>query len=157
MCKNIKSINLLLDNCSYKKNIMIFLVAMAAVMFSTAALSVQSLRGGYPLESDTESVPKHKVNTEEGGYDRNFKLQPPMIPHKTAKYRINLKNNGCLKCHSEKSYKKENAPKVGDSHYIDRDGKTLKTISKRRYFCTQCHAPQVKSKPLVKNTYEGID
>ena len=51
--------------------------------------------------------------------------------------------------------KKEKAPKVGDSHYITRDGKTQDTISMRRYFCSQCHVPQVKSEPLVENTHEG--
>lgn len=157
MFKNIKSTNALFERILFKKSLTIFLLAMTTVMFSSAALSVQSLRGDHALDAKANKIQKHKINTEEGGYERNFKLQPPLVPHKVDKYRINLKNNGCLKCHSEKAYKKENAPKVGDSHYIDRDGNTLKTISKRRYFCTQCHAPQVKTDPLVENDYEGIE
>ncbi len=150
MFKTIKSKTL------FQKSLTIFLLAMTAVMFSSAAMSVQSLRGDRPLDSKSNKVSKHKVNTEEGGYDRNYKLQPPLIPHKIEKYRITLKGNGCLKCHSKKSHKKEKAPMVGKSHFIGRDGKETKTISKRRYFCNQCHAPQTKDSPLVENVYEGI-
>jgi cytochrome c-type protein NapB len=156
MFKNIKSTSTLFKKMLFKKSLTIFLLAMTAVMFSSAAMAVQSLRGDHPLDADANKVVKHKINTQEGGFERNFKLQPPMVPHKVDKYRITLKGNGCLKCHSEKAYKKEKAPKVGDSHYIDRDGNTLKTISSRRYFCSQCHAPQVKDDPLVENTFEGI-
>jgi len=140
-----------------KKVITIMLLAMTAVMFSLPAMSVESLRGDHALTDDANKVGKHKVNTKEGGYKRSFKLQPPMVPHTVDKYKISLKNNGCMKCHSEKAYKKEKAPKVGDSHYINRDGETLKQVSSRRYFCNQCHAPQVKSDPLVENVYQGID
>lgn len=140
-----------------KKVITIMLLAMTAIMFSSAAMSVESLRGDSNLDSKANKAGKHKVNTKEGGYDRSFKLQPPMVPHTVDKYKISMKNNGCMKCHSEKAYKKEKAPKVGDSHYINRDGETLKQVSSRRYFCNQCHAPQVKSEPLVENVYQGID
>ena len=139
-----------------KKVISIFLLAMTAMIFSSAAFSVESLRGDSALDSKANKASKHKVATVSGGIERNYKLQPPMIPHKIDKYTISLKNNGCMKCHSEKAYKKEKAPKVGDSHYIDRDGKTLKQVSSRRYFCNQCHAPQTADNPLVENTYEGI-
>ncbi len=145
-----------ISNSLSRKVISIFLIAMTAMVFSSAALSVQSLRGDSALDSDSNKIVKHKVNTVEGGIKRNFKLQPPMIPHTIDKYQITLKNNGCMKCHSEKAYKKEKAPKVGDSHYVDRDGKTLKQVSSRRYFCNQCHAPQTKDNPLVENTFEGI-
>ncbi|MCP3851818.1 MAG: nitrate reductase cytochrome c-type subunit [Gammaproteobacteria bacterium] len=151
MCKNVKSTNSL-----FTKSLTIFLLAMTTVIFSATAMAVQSLRGDSALDADANKVQKHKVETVQGGISRNFKLQPPMVPHEVSKYRITLKGNGCMKCHSEKAYKKEKAPKVGDSHYVTRDGETLKTISSRRYFCSQCHAPQVKSNPLVENTYEGI-
>ncbi len=140
-----------------RKVMTLMLLALVAMMFSLPAMSVESLRGDKPLDAKSVKVGKYKVQSEEGGYERNFEKQPPLIPHKIDKYRITLKNNGCLKCHSEKAYKKEDAPKVGDSHYITRDGKTLKHISKRRYFCNQCHVPQVNSDPLVENVYEGVE
>ena len=138
-----------------KRMLSLLLLAMTALMFSLPALSVQSLRGDSALDAAANKAESHKVNTQQGGYERSFKKQPPLIPHKIEKYSVTLKNNGCMKCHSEKAYKKEKAPKVGDSHYITRDGKTQDTISMRRYFCSQCHVPQVKSEPLVENTHEG--
>lgn len=138
-----------------KKIVSLLLLAMTALTLSSAVIAVESLRGSSALDSKANPVEGHKVNTQQGGYERSFKLQPPMIPHTIDKYKISLKNNGCMKCHSEKAYKKEKAPKVGDSHYVNRDGKTLETVSSRRYFCNQCHAPQVKSEPLVENTHEG--
>ena len=138
-----------------KRMLSLLLLAMTAIMFSLPAMSLESLRGDTALDAAANKAGKHKINTQEGGYERSFKKQPPLIPHTIEKYKVSLKNNGCMKCHSEKAYKKEKAPKVGDSHYITRDGKTLDTISSRRYFCSQCHVPQVKSEPLVENTHEG--
>lgn len=150
MFKNVKR------NTLVGKMLSIFLLAMTAMMFSSAAFSVQSLRGDSALDSDANKPVKHKVDTVNGGIKRNFKLQPPMVPHKTEKYTVSLKNNGCLKCHSKKSHKKEKAPMVGESHFIGRDGKVSDKISSRRYFCSQCHATQTADNPLVENTYEGI-
>jgi cytochrome c-type protein NapB len=78
-----------------------------------------------------------------------------MVPHAVDTYTIDLKNNGCMKCHSAATYEKEKAPKVADSHYVDRDGKVLDKLSSRRYFCTQCHVAQEDAKPLVQNTFTG--
>ncbi len=141
---------------TYKKSSLMVFLVLLMLLVSSASYAVQSLRGDHALDAQSNKIVKHKVNTEEGGYDRNYKLQPPLIPHKTQKYRITLKGNGCLKCHSKKAHKKEKAPMVGKSHFIGRDGKKSETISKRRYFCTQCHAPQTKDEPLVENIYEGI-
>ena len=134
----------------------LFLLAMTAVMFSSTAFSVESLRGDSELTNKANKAQKHKVTTVSGGIQRSYKLQPPMVPHTIDKYRVTIKDNGCLKCHSKKSHKKEKAPMVGESHFIGRDGKVNETISSRRYFCSQCHAPQVGSNPLVENTCEGI-
>jgi len=123
---------------------------------ATAGETVASLRGAYDLQAESKKPTKKKFVSQEGGFERSYKQQPPMLPHKIAKYRITLKNNGCLKCHEEKHYKKEKAPLVGESHFISRDGKKLDHISSRRYFCNQCHAPQVDAQPLVKNEFEGL-
>jgi nitrate reductase (cytochrome), electron transfer subunit len=129
--------------------------ALSALLLSTAALSdVQSLRG-EKLDAMAKQSEKHEVMNVKGGIERSYKQQPPMIPHEVAKYEINLKVNGCLSCHSEKTYQEKKAPKVGDSHYMTRDGKVLPTLSSRRYFCTQCHAPQENADPLVQNNFHG--
>ena len=46
---------------------------------------------------------------------------------------------------------------VAKSHYLDRDGKELPSISTRRYFCLQCHVPQFDAEPLVQNTFKPAD
>ncbi len=139
-----------------KKAIMTVVVTVATLLFAGGAVSgVNSLRGDKSLTDLSDKAAKHKPVVVEGGIERNYKIQPPLIPHKIDKEKINLKVNTCLKCHSEKTYKKKKAPKVGDSHYITRDGKVQETISSRRYFCNQCHAPQTDAQPLVENIFEG--
>ncbi len=141
-----------------KKMSAMLMVALSAALFTTAAVSgsVVSLRGDQGIDAMSKKPDRTKVMTVEGGIERSFEKQPPMVPHKVDKYRIDLRNNGCMKCHSEKTYEKEKAPKVGDSHYVTRDGKTLDSLSSRRYFCNQCHATQMNAQPLVKNTFQGV-
>ena len=140
-----------------KKTILTIALSLAAVSIPAISLAadVASLRGVQDLTAVSVEPSKKELMVVEGGIDRSFKEQPPMVPHEVDKYEITLKNNGCLKCHSEKTYEKEKAPKIGDSHYMDRDGNVLETMSSRRYFCNQCHAPQLKGDPLVQNNFEG--
>ncbi len=137
-----------------KKTMIALLVSVTAVVFAAEAVALDSLRGA-DIEKTSAKPTKHKLVEQAGGFERSYKEQPPMVPHEVDKYEVNLKNNGCLKCHSEATYEKEKSPKVGDSHYVDRDGRTLEKISSRRYFCNQCHAPQLKGDPLVENVFDG--
>ncbi len=140
-----------------KKTFITLLAVLAVLVFTGAAVAgVSSLRGEQDIQDMAKKASKKKQMIVEGGIERSYKLQPPVIPHKIDKEKINLKMNTCMRCHSEKTYEKKKAPKVGDSHYITRDGKTLETVSSRRYFCNQCHAPQVNPDPLVENTFEGV-
>jgi cytochrome c-type protein NapB len=139
-----------------KKVIVTLLVAMVTLLFAGGAFSgVTSLRGDRDLTADADENPMRKQVITEGGVERSYKIQPPVIPHKIDKETINLKTNTCMKCHSEKTYEQKKAPKVGDSHYVARDGKVLETVSTRRYFCNQCHAPQLNAEPIVINRFEG--
>ncbi|WP_456448165.1 nitrate reductase cytochrome c-type subunit [Thiolapillus sp.] len=133
-----------------------FVLAVVSSNTVVAKESVASLRGTQDIEGASLKVTKKKLVSKEGGFERNYKQQPPLIPHKIEKYKINLKNNGCLKCHSKKNHKKEKAPMLGESHFLTRDGKKLDHVSTRRYFCNQCHAPQMEATPLVKNDFEGV-
>lgn len=130
------------------------LVGSLAVSFSVNA-EVRSLRGDAGIADDTRQFTPKKLVEQKGGFQRSYKQQPPMIPHSTEKDEITLKANTCMRCHSEKNYKKEKAPKVGDSHFVSRAGKTLDTVSARRYFCNQCHAPQSDAPELVENSFVG--
>lgn len=139
-----------------KKSFLILVVSMVSMFITTSTFAdVVSLRGDDLTKMSAKPV-KSKIISVEGGIERSFKEQPPMVPHTVDKYEVNLKINGCLKCHSEKTYEKEKAPKVGDSHYVSRDGKVLDTISSRRYFCSQCHTTQVGAEPLVQNNFVGV-
>jgi len=117
-------------------------------------IGVESLRG-MDLTADSAKPEKRKVEVVQGGFDRSFKEQPPLIPHSVEKYKVDLRQNGCLKCHSEATAEKENTKPTPESHYLDRDGNKLDKLSSRRYFCTQCHTVQMEGAPLVDNVFEG--
>ncbi|MBF0219170.1 MAG: nitrate reductase cytochrome c-type subunit [Gammaproteobacteria bacterium] len=126
---------------------------MLALPIGSHAVEVQSLRGGEINVEKPEAAPSYKQITAKGGIARSYETQPPLIPHTIDKDRIDLKSNSCMRCHSEKNFEKEKAPKVGDSHYETREGKTLATTSSRRYVCTSCHVPQSDTNPLVQNNF----
>ena len=86
----------------------------------------------------------------------NYVQQPPLIPHHIRGYEVDRKTNKCLTCHSFKNYKQYGATKISITHFENRDGKALSDVSPRRYFCLQCHVPQVNAKPLVENTFEPV-
>jgi len=82
--------------------------------------------------------------------------QPPLIPHHIRDYEIDRKTNKCLTCHSFKNYKRYGATKISVTHFFNRDNQALTDVSPRRYFCLQCHVPQVQSEPLIENTFKPI-
>ncbi len=135
--------------------ILIIGVVLSAVSFNGSA-EIKSLRGNVSLDDKSESFDKRKLVKQKDGFERSYKIQPPLIPHETEKDEITLQTNTCMKCHSKKNHEKENAPEIGESHYVDRDGKVLEKLSTRRYFCNQCHANQVDAQPLVENEFEGF-
>lgn len=140
---------------------LVFMVAAVALAIGLAlpqsaeAGSAQSLRGDKSLESSSINPAMPRLKLDQEKFERTFKEQPPLIPHKVKKYQINLKANRCIQCHDKKYYKEEEAPVIGKSHYMGSDGKEMKTINMGRYFCTQCHVPQADAKPLVSNTHMG--
>lgn len=130
-------------------------LTLAALALSGAALGFESLRGNSDLTDLSSDPGKFKVEVVQGGFQKSFEEQPPMIPHGIEKYSIDLRQNGCMKCHSPATAEKENTKPTPASHFLDRDGKKLDKPSPRRYFCTQCHTVQLEGAPLVENTFEG--
>lgn len=88
---------------------------------------------------------------------RNYPEQPPIIPHKTEDYQVDLRVNECMTCHSRTSIEDSQAPMVSVTHFMDRDGQFLASISPRRYFCNQCHVSQHEVKPMVGNTFVDVE
>lgn len=118
--------------------------------------NVASLRG-YTAPDEDSKVPVQKNwQRDRDPIVRDYVQQPPLIPHKTKGYKINLKFNKCLTCHSWAHYKEAGATKISQTHFEDRDKNVLANVSARRYFCTQCHVPQVDAAPLVGNTFQPI-
>jgi len=128
------------------------LVAATLMPGSPWAGDVRSLRGELGIE-ENNSVPDVYTVREGKPLDRAYRQQPPLIPHKVDRYEIDLKVNQCLRCHDWPNNTRENAPKVSETHYQDRQGNRLDQIAGTRWFCTQCHVPQTDALPLVDNRF----
>ncbi len=87
---------------------------------------------------------------------RNFAEQPPTIPHQIDNYQIDTNANKCMFCHARNKAGEAGAPMVSVTHFTDRDGQVLADITARRYFCTQCHVPQMQNKPLIENKFKDV-
>jgi len=117
---------------------------------------VTSLRGGYTVDSPSAKPTIKRWQEDKEPVKRDYILQPPLVPHSTEGYRINLKFNKCLTCHSWANYKAAKATKISQTHFEDRDGQVLANVSPRRYFCPQCHVSQVDQVPLVENEFKPV-
>ena len=140
------------------KKLSTIIVLLGVALISTQVISdnVSSLRGSAEIDKDS-TAPELKAYAKDGmPIARDYVQQPPLIPHKITNYTINLKSNKCMSCHSWKNYREAGATKISQTHFEDRDKHVLANISARRYFCTQCHVPQVKEAPLVENIFEPI-
>ena len=113
-----------------------------------------------PPVAFTDELPAPSIPadvTDDRRVSRNYPEQPPVIPHNVRDYQINLNTNRCLTCHSRQFTEAVQAPMVSITHYQDRDGQMLGSVSPRRYFCMQCHVPQTAAQPVVPNVFQDID
>jgi cytochrome c-type protein NapB len=135
------------------------LIAAALVATSTLAAgqTFSALRGSTPLDQEGPApamTPEQNTSQREA---RNYPEQPPLIPHSIEGYEISINGNKCLSCHARSRVHESQAPMVSITHFADRDGQFLASISPRRYFCTQCHVPQHAVRPPVDNDFVDID
>lgn len=133
----------------------------ADVSASAAPQDIPSFDGkiaeiGGAAPDTNSAAPEVKHWSDSDVVDRNYFQQPPVIPHKVEEYRITANNNKCMSCHSWENYKDSGATKISQTHFKDRDGKDHSTLAARRYFCTQCHVPQVDAPPLVENEFKPV-
>ncbi|SMN16185.1 Nitrate reductase cytochrome c550-type subunit [uncultured Candidatus Thioglobus sp.] len=127
--------------------------ATDAVNSAADTVDLASLRGIHSLDDLSIPPNKNKWIKKNVEFERNFDDQPPLIPHKTEGTKISFTENGCLDCHSNENYKEEEAKKMSSTHFFTRDDVRLKQLSPRRYFCLQCHVPQVDRDALIGNDY----
>lgn len=140
------------------KRSMFFGSFLLVCLAGQAVADISSLRGVSEIPV-TESAPEMQefINDKEN-IARTFKEQPPLVPHDNEKYTISLKENKCLDCHMKQPGKAEaKSVEMGESHFIDRDGNKLDHPSGRRYFCNQCHVPQIDAAPLVGTTFTSVE
>jgi len=114
-------------------------------------------------------------------FERAFENAPPMIPHDVeGMLPIKIGNNACTGCHMPEVAPSMKATPIPPSHFasfrpktsIGADGRITKEgsavnntsdfktvahklnkLSTARFNCSQCHAPQSDTKPLVGNTF----
>lgn len=140
------------------KQMFLSAVAAAAVAASAGLVLAQSATGVKTLRGAgvDESVAVEDVfQQDEKRFVRNYRQQPPLIPHAIDQYQIDLKANRCLSCHDWTEAGERNAPTLSMTHYLDRDGNQLDRVAGTRWFCNQCHVPQADAPALVENTFQS--
>ena len=139
-----------------KLSVILVLLVSAGISMQAISENVTSLRGSSDIDQDS-NTPESKQYPKDGvPIAREYVQQPPLVPHKVDRYRINLKANKCLTCHSWNNYREAGATKISQTHFEDRDANVLANVSPLRYNCTQCHVPQVNAQPLVENVFTPV-
>ncbi len=138
------------------RKLILIMVAFCVIHTSQAAedAALQTLKGSAILK-ELPPAPDIKKWHDTERIPRVYPQQPPLIPHTTKGYVINLKFNKCLTCHSKDNAGMSGATPVSLTHYFNRDGEQTSKIAGRRYFCVQCHVPQVDSEPLIANDFKS--
>ena len=132
-----------------------FLIVAGAGVAQDASVQFKALGGEKSLEQTNTPPEVQKQSVPSGGFGRAYRQQPPLIPHKVDGYQITSTNNACMNCHDWPGHIEAKAPKVSETHYVDRAGVRLDKIAGTRYFCQQCHVPQTDTEPLVDNTFQN--
>jgi len=132
-------------------------ILVGALSSAVMAQTFSALRGPTPLDQEgppPAMTPEQNTSVRE---PRNYPEQPPVIPHSTEGYEVTVHANKCLSCHARTRVRESQAPMISITHFTDRDGQFLASISPRRYFCTQCHVPQHNVSIPVENDFIDID
>lgn len=137
------------------------LLFVTAFLAASAALAqdggLLTLRKGNPVDTVAAPPPIPQVVNSDIRQVRNWPEQPPVIPHQIDNYQIDLNVNKCLTCHSRTAVEVSQAPMVSVTHFMNRDSQVLAAVTPRRFFCTQCHVPQMEVPPVVGNTFQDVD
>jgi cytochrome c-type protein NapB len=155
-----------------KERIIIGIIAALALAMTADSALAQAgaksedeigLRKETTLYDETKAMPAHgEYGKAEPGKSkplgRAFENSPPLIPHDlTGMLPLAETNNSCLNCHMPEQATALGATPMPKSHFFDIDtGKDLKgQLDGKRYFCMQCHVPQVNIPEAIKNTFKA--
>ena len=133
------------------------LLPLAALAQGQAPRALDNMRGPTPLAETTKPAPMVNPDNSDVKRQRNYAMQPPIIPHKIENYQIDKSANRCMMCHARTRTQESQAPMISVTHFQNRDGNFLAELSPRRYFCLQCHVPQAGLDPLVPNQFKDVD
>jgi cytochrome c-type protein NapB len=136
------------------------LALAAAFALATTGLFAQTqsaLRGSASLDTEGPAPRMTPLRNTTEKEIRNYPEQPPLISHSVEGYQIDLNGNKCLSCHARARTGESSAPMLSITHFMDRDGQFLASVSPRRFFCTQCHVPQHEVRAPVENDFVDID
>ncbi|MDO5641590.1 MAG: nitrate reductase cytochrome c-type subunit [Paracoccus sp. (in: a-proteobacteria)] len=127
------------------------LLALSGLALAQSSGEGRSLRG-----ADVQQIlpPEEVYKQEEGRMSRNYRQQPPLVPHSIDQYQIDMRVNQCLACHDWTNAGDRGAPTLSMTHYQDRDGNQLDAIPGTRWFCNACHVPQANAPDLVRNLFQ---
>jgi cytochrome c-type protein NapB len=131
--------------------------AFAIAATGLAAQTQSGLRGSTPLDTEGPAPRMTPMRNTTEKEVRNYPEQPPLIPHAIDGYQVDLNGNKCLSCHARARTGESQAPMLSITHFMDRDGQALASVSPRRFFCTQCHVPQHEVKAPIENDFVDID
>lgn len=137
--------------------LLIILAILAMPSFAQTARVVDNMRGAVPLTEMVKPAPMVNPDNSDVRRQRNYAMQPPVIPHKIEGYQVDKNANRCMMCHARARTEQSQAPMISVTHFQSRDGNFLAELSPRRYFCLQCHVPQADLKPLVENRFRDVD
>lgn len=133
-------------------------LSMIAVLTTPTVLAdeqaAQKTLRGSSILTELSPPPEIKKWHDTEPIARHYPQQPPLIPHTTKGYVINLKFNKCLTCHSKENSGISGATPVPSTHYFNRVAETTPKVAGRRYFCVQCHVPQVDSEAFMSNDFK---
>jgi len=134
--------------------LLLALAVAAALPVVSKAQELQPLRGELAIDEHNEAPPPARLRSGRV-FPRAYRQQPPLIPHRITGYQIDLRVNKCLSCHDWPNNVEEGAPKISETHYVDRNGVALDHVARTRWFCTQCHVPQTNAPSLVENEFKN--
>jgi cytochrome c-type protein NapB len=133
------------------------LLTLSLILGVVTADEIATLRDGTPIDSESDPTAIPPVFDGDIKQKRNYPMQPPLIPHDTRDYDVNLQANKCMSCHARRRTEESQAPMISVTHYMDREGNFLAEISPRRYFCNQCHVNQTMTRDVLENDFQDMD
>lgn len=135
-----------------------YLALIFAAVAGVAVADTQEPAVASSINSTVESIAPayHNMPKDMGNIPTTFPHQPPLVPHSVRGLQVTKNTNQCLGCHAIEPSKTTGAPRLPESHFMDRDGKRVASESPRRYFCLQCHVQQADISPIIQNKFETI-